>query len=153
MIGTLALTLGIAALTGLIGTGLNHIERATDRNFNKALQEDQQAFNSEEAQKQREWEEQMSNTAYQRGTADMENAGLNPAMMYASGANAASTPSGSMASSGIANTSSAHSNMAGIINSVANVAHVMNYDKNKNNDMDVGQAVRMISNVANFLNK
>lgn len=51
----------------------------------------------EEAQKNRDWQEQMSNTAYTRGVEDMKNAGLNPGMMY-SGANMqASTPSGGAA--------------------------------------------------------
>lgn len=58
------------------------------------------AFNAEEAQKQRDWEEEMSNTAYQRQVKDMQAAGINPAVMYGgAGSSGASTPSGSSASS------------------------------------------------------
>lgn len=42
----------------------------------------------------RQFQERMSNTAYQRGRADMEKAGINPLLM-AGGGNTASTPSGS----------------------------------------------------------
>lgn len=47
------------------------------------------------ATKQNEWEERMSNTAYQRGTADMIKAGINPMLAVSQGG--ASTPGGAMA--------------------------------------------------------
>lgn len=50
-----------------------------------------QDFSASEAQKQRDWNAEMSNTAYQRQVEDMKKAGLNPSMMYAG---AGSTPGG-----------------------------------------------------------
>lgn len=55
------------------------------------------AFNSQEALLNRQWEEYMSNTAYQRQVEDMRKAGINPYM--ALGGGGASTPSASPASS------------------------------------------------------
>lgn len=68
----------------------------------QAMQEDAQEFNAGQAQVQRDYQTQMSNTAYQRASSDMKAAGLNP-MMMAGGSMNASTPSGSSASIGTPN--------------------------------------------------
>ncbi len=60
----------------------------------------QNRFNAVEAQKARDFEERLSNTAYRRAVEDMKAAGINPVIAYGSGASGASTPSGSAASSG-----------------------------------------------------
>lgn len=61
-----------------------------------SLQQAANDFNKSEAQVQRDFEERLSNTSYQRAVADMRKAGLNPALMYGS-ASGASTPSGAVA--------------------------------------------------------
>lgn len=56
------------------------------------------ALNVAEAERQRQYEERLSNTQYQRGISDMQAAGLNPGMMYGGNASPASTPSGAAGS-------------------------------------------------------
>lgn len=59
-------------------------------------QQDTNTANQANAQQQMDFQERMSNTAYQRQVKDMEAAGLNPMLAYVKGGGA-SSPSGSMA--------------------------------------------------------
>ena len=78
------------------GAGTSVFDKITGAHLTGA-QEEANAFNANEAQKQRDFEQQMSDTSFQRQVADLQSAGLNPALAMSSGG--ASTPSGSSASS------------------------------------------------------
>ena len=74
--------MGYNTLGAIMQGVYNHIENSVAMNFN-----------STEAMKNREWQEHMSNTAYQRAVEDMKKAGLNPILAFQNGG--ASTPGGS----------------------------------------------------------
>lgn len=76
-----------AAVTGLGSVFTNNANRENVEATNRA--------NAEQAALNRDFQERMSNTAYQRGMTDMRAAGLNPILAYQKGG--ASSPSGSQA--------------------------------------------------------
>ena len=74
--------------------------------WNEMMWQKQADFNHAEAALNRKWQENMSNTSYQRAMADMEKAGINP--ILASGGMGASVGSGSQASVGGSNMSQSY---------------------------------------------
>ncbi len=109
-----------------LGTALG--TAAINSYFNKQNIKEQNEFNAAEAEKQRQFEKEMSNTAYQRAYEDMRKAGLNPNL--AGGQGGASTPSGSAATSA----GTAQFDLAGAINANANAATIRAQIENMNAD-------------------
>lgn len=78
----------------------------------KYLNEQAMAFNAEEAEKARAYDERMSNSAWQRAMEDMRKAGINPILAYSQGGSSYS--GGQVASIGASSASQAQSYSAGV---------------------------------------
>lgn len=79
-------------------------------------------FNAKEAQKQRDYDERMSSTQYQRAVEDMKKAGINPVLAVQHGA---SFSGGSSASSSGSRSSTGNVSNAGADNSAGTVASTL----------------------------
>lgn len=131
--------IGASLISSIIGMGAQHASNAVTRNFN-----------AQEAQKQRDFEERMSSTAYTRAIEDIENAGLNPSMLYANGGSGqASTPSSASASTTTPNSMFMVGQVGELINSINN-ARALDMKYNQKNVTttrmfnDAGELVRAL---------
>ena len=91
----------------------------------------QMQFNADQAQLQRDWEEYMSNTSYQRAVKDMQEAGLNPALALGQGG--ASTPTATSAHSNGTRATFAN-NLNSASNLIKTISGIAKNDNDKKND-------------------
>lgn len=82
-----------------LGNVINLGSTLASNAMSAASQSSAMRYNSKEAKAQRDWQERMSSTSYQRGVADLKAAGLNPVLAAYNGFGA-QTPSGGYGSLG-----------------------------------------------------
>lgn len=128
----------------LYNYGMANKQAGFNANQNKIAMD----YNSAEAQKNRDWQEMMSNTTYQRAMADMKAAGLNPILAASLGG--ASTPGGatgtiSGASMGLQGASAAS------ISALGNGVLGSNYSMSQNESWNMSQWQQISEGFSNMI--
>lgn len=87
----------------LLSAGLGYLGQREANRTNVDIANRATMANSMEAQKQRDFQKEMSNTSHQRQIADLESAGLNPLLSATGGASSPSGAAGSAATTSVEN--------------------------------------------------
>lgn len=110
------------------------------------LMQIEHSFSAEEAKKNRDYQTEMSNTAYQRAVEDLRKAGLNPYLAYQQGG--ASSPAGSFATTG---SRSSHStggqfmnSATQFVNTVMNNATKLITNEKSNNNATLNTVLKLL---------
>lgn len=82
----------IAKGDGGVGTSVAN-SQSINENYQQAIEEERR-WSAEQAEINRQFQKELSDTAYQRAVKDLLNAGLNPALAYSQGG--ASSPAGAV---------------------------------------------------------
>lgn len=89
------ITAGVGLASTALGAGLSYKGAKLANATNLRIAREQMGFQKESVDKQMQFQERMSNTAYQRAMEDMRKAGINPILAYNQGG--ASSPVGASA--------------------------------------------------------
>lgn len=120
MLDPVTMAAGIGAIGNLAGGIIGSSGAASQNAANNAAAWQMAQFNANQARINREWQERMSNTAYQRAMADMKAAGLNPILAYQQGGS--STPAGATGSGSAAHFENAMEGLGRGVSSASQMA-------------------------------
>lgn len=116
-------------------SGLSNLWRSMTGSGLTDAQKEANIFEANQAQRQMDFQQQMRDTQYQSAVNDMKSAGLNPALMYGSGASGNAAPSGAMAAS----ESPGAPDVVGLLGQIQNLA-LLNSQK-RNLDANTGKTI------------
>lgn len=92
-----------------------------------AENEANRTYNAYQAKANRDFQERMSNTSYQRAVEDMRKAGLNPILAFGGMPNGASTPTGSSASYNVGGGDTLSSIITSLANAASSIGQILQF--------------------------